>query len=90
MAPYRRFRWMKEIRIPCVPNSQSMASAQGSKLLSSVREHERCGSWDSGIGENRVSLKALCLVLAILLKDDSRLLSPGKRNRNLRDQRILL
>lgn len=67
------------MRIPCVPSSQSIASAQGSKLLSSVNAHERCGSWDNGIGENRVSLKALCLVLAILLEDDPQFLSSGER-----------
>ena len=59
MAPKRRPRWMKDMRIPCDPRIQSMASVQGSNEPRRVREHEREGRREAGIGLKRVSSKAL-------------------------------
>jgi hypothetical protein len=49
---------MKLIRMPCVPRSQSRASAHVSKSASSVNEHDNDGSREAEMGENRVSSKA--------------------------------
>ena len=49
---------MKLILIPCRPSTQSIASWQGSKPASRVREQEREERRVEGIGENRVSSKA--------------------------------
>lgn len=53
---------MKEIRIPWTPSVQSRAFVHGSNVPRRVKEQEREGRSDSGIGENRVSSKALLLV----------------------------
>lgn len=47
------------MRSPCVPRAQSRALVQGSKVPRRVREHDRVGRRDAGIGEKRVSSKAL-------------------------------
>lgn len=53
---------MNEIRMPWVPNVQSKAFVQGSNEPRRVREQEREGTRDSGMGEKRVSSNALLVV----------------------------
>jgi len=55
VAPYRRPLSVKLMRIPCVPSSQSMASSQSSKSVSSVTATSRDGSSLFVMGSNRVS-----------------------------------
>jgi hypothetical protein len=50
---------MKDMRMPWVPRVQSKAFVHGSNETRRVREHEREGRRDWGIGEKRVSSKAL-------------------------------
>jgi hypothetical protein len=53
---------MNEIRMPWVPNVQSKALVQGSNEPRRVREQEREGIRDFGMGEKRVSSNALLVV----------------------------
>lgn len=51
---------MKDIRIPCLPIVQAIGSLVGDeKLVNSVTSTDREESRDEGIGEKRVSSKAL-------------------------------